>query len=575
MLSPYTFGAPYFKDSDYFPGPVNVETIRIREKNILRYINLNLSNQWTLREKSKLKRAIKRQVGDDCYNETSIDWHKIAALNVPQHSVDECKAMWNLVLHPNLSKAKWSKSETEKLIKAAEKHKFHNWEEIAKDLNCGRSHLQCFIHFHREVIPASNARWSPVEEQKLLSAVEKFRVGNNFISWGTICQFFDFRTREQIYSKFLTINPNIKKGRFSEEEDCAIIAALITYNNDFKAIPIEDILPGRSLKQIKVRYNNTLKHTNSPVQAWDCEKDIQLLELVQQHGRKWSKISKLMDFRTGSSCRHRYDLLKDFIDENPGATVQDAPRKPRIPKRGPVGKILNKIDEKLEIENPPLSNVESSSSIDLEISQYFGQLDYYKHIKDRQTKTVFNLSDLNSMKNMVYDILQIFGVKLTQDTIKNKISKTTFHNYTETEKLLLNYMIGHYTDPIYNDSDNDSIEEDWLIPTSSKLKRTSGDAEFCYDPLANKKIKTYSRKCKNEKTEINCEDDSIRNATYGSISHTLLPPNSSTLLGLRSLLIYKISYYYNNRDKIIFIITVNMVSISRFEEGTQTLLDFE
>lgn len=81
-LGPYVFGAPYFKDKDYFPGPSNLETKRIRENKILRYINLNLASHWTVAEKARMKRAIKKQVGGDFEKEALIDWHTIAALNV-------------------------------------------------------------------------------------------------------------------------------------------------------------------------------------------------------------------------------------------------------------------------------------------------------------------------------------------------------------------------------------------------------------------------------------------------------------------------------------------------------------
>lgn len=99
-LGAYTFGAPFFKDEDYYPGPSNLETQKVRKQNILRYINLQNRGQWTIQEKIRLKRCVYKQFPDDEIKDELIDWQRISASDVSTHICFQIK--YKNVLPTNL-----------------------------------------------------------------------------------------------------------------------------------------------------------------------------------------------------------------------------------------------------------------------------------------------------------------------------------------------------------------------------------------------------------------------------------------------------------------------------------------
>lgn len=70
-------------------------------------------------------------------NDFHIDWDYISSCNLThRHTAKNCEAIWNLFLHPSLNRSSWTEKENHKLLEAARKFNFQNWQEIAKD--CGQ-----------------------------------------------------------------------------------------------------------------------------------------------------------------------------------------------------------------------------------------------------------------------------------------------------------------------------------------------------------------------------------------------------------------------------------------------------
>lgn len=64
-----------------------------------------------------------------------IDWVNLSSYNVQhRHSPKTCEAIWNLFLHPSLKRTVWSVKENHKLLEAAKKYSFQNWQAIANDV---------------------------------------------------------------------------------------------------------------------------------------------------------------------------------------------------------------------------------------------------------------------------------------------------------------------------------------------------------------------------------------------------------------------------------------------------------
>lgn len=125
-----------------------------------------------------------------------------------------------------------------------------------------------------------------------------------------------------------TLRPDIKKEKFTVEEDCIITAAVKQYGTNFNKFST-NLLPGRTLVQIRHRYSNVLKHVNN-FKEWTVEDDIKLMELTKELGTaNWVDISKQLIHHTRLSCRSRYMTITKFLEKNPDKEVKDVPRRAR------------------------------------------------------------------------------------------------------------------------------------------------------------------------------------------------------------------------------------------------------
>lgn len=125
-----------------------------------------------------------------------------------------------------------------------------------------------------------------------------------------------------------TLNPEINRAPFTVEEDCILMAAIKQYGINYREFPT-NLLPGRSMKQIRSRYNNVLKHVTVR-EHWTEQHDRKLLQLVRQYGSTdWVKVAEEMVSHSRTSCRQRYTTIRKFLDKNPNKTVSDVPRRKR------------------------------------------------------------------------------------------------------------------------------------------------------------------------------------------------------------------------------------------------------
>lgn len=370
-------GKPYFKQMDLFAAPANSDYLyRKNVKNEYFPIDhLDTFKPWSAKDKLFLVNGVKEQLlkflmsnqRDAARNVKSntrhgakarqsilddrslhskklnelfemangsdfvIDWFTISAKDLDaRHSTMECMGIWTNNLMPSLNRSKWTDEQDEKLLSIADEYNCQNWDQIGKELN-NRSGYDCIIRYQGLINDHSvlkHCRWTKEEDEVLKEAVERCRIGS-FIPWSKVTDRLPMRSKVQVYHRYMfTLNPAIKKEKFTVEEDCIITAAVKQYGTNFHKFST-NLLPGRTLVQIRHRYTNVLKHVEN-FKEWTIEDDIKLMELTKEFGTSdWVNISKQLVHHTRLSCRSRYVTITKFLEKNPGSEIKDVPRRAR------------------------------------------------------------------------------------------------------------------------------------------------------------------------------------------------------------------------------------------------------
>lgn len=261
------------------------------------------------------------------YQDFTINWNILSFGDLNgTHSVSECMGMWNSYLRPDLNREPFTEEENAVLMNAMTENKYTNWDVIASKLD-RRSALQTFIHFHStfsRICPA-NVRWTPEEDEKLLKAIDTFSP-NGYMNWNKIGQALPARNRIQCYNRYLIISKyqSQRKGVFSPEEDRIVLSYVDKYGENFSKMP-KDLLPSRTVIQIRNHYNVALRHKGT-IAPWTFEEDKKLMEYVEREGtNKWRGISDILKTHNRIACRTRYLTISKFLSKNPKSKLEDVP----------------------------------------------------------------------------------------------------------------------------------------------------------------------------------------------------------------------------------------------------------
>lgn len=297
----------------------------------------------------------------DLSDQFKINWYLISTGIIQhRHTPSACEAFWNGFLRPDICKDPWTNNEEDKLLDVVEKYDFQNWEAIAKELP-GRSAYQCFVQYQSKFkFNKKNSKWSEAEDELLSKAIDKFRIGS-IIPWTKVTEQIPNRTKMQVYNRYMfSIKNGIRKGKFTEEEDCILLAVLEQYDYNFDKIPIS-LFPGRTLPQIRGRYKNVLQYAKTRIK-WDSHYNRLLMDLVEKYGPKnWSEIAKEFKGMPRQALRNRYLTIKTYLEKNPKSTVEDVPA--REIKSKEYVNFENWSEKFSEIQSKSIKNESSSEKI--------------------------------------------------------------------------------------------------------------------------------------------------------------------------------------------------------------------
>ncbi|NWT95186.1 SNPC4 protein, partial [Urocynchramus pylzowi] len=248
------------------------------------------------------------------------DWDKISNIHFDgQRSSEELRKFWQNWEHPSINKKEWTEEELERLKQIAAEHDYLDWQSIAQELGTNRTPFQCLQKYQLYNKDLKRKEWTKDEDQMLLELVQEMRLGSH-IPYKKIAYYMEGRDSAQlIYRWTKSVDPSLKKGPWTPEEDAMLMAAVKKYRGkDWYKIRTE--VPGRSDAQCRDRYLKAL-HWDVKKGRWSLEEEEQLIELVQKHGLgRWSKIASELPHRTSAQCLSKWKLMIGSKKKRSGAT---------------------------------------------------------------------------------------------------------------------------------------------------------------------------------------------------------------------------------------------------------------
>ncbi|KAJ3426410.1 transcription repressor myb5 [Anaeramoeba flamelloides] len=181
--------------------------------------------------------------------------------------------------------------------------------------------------------PHKNTIWSREEDDILSRAVTKYK-GRD---WENVAKYFENKDATQCLHRWQKVlNPNLKKGKWTEEED-KLLKKYVKLFGDSKWSKVADSIPRRTSKQCRERWKNQLD-PRIKTTPWTKEEDKILIEKHKEFGNKWSKIKEFLPGRPDNRIKNRWNsTLKKIVHGLPASQSN------KLRKRGrPKGSTTNK-----------------------------------------------------------------------------------------------------------------------------------------------------------------------------------------------------------------------------------------
>jgi len=145
--------------------------------------------------------------------------------------------------------------------------------------------------------------WSCKEDNLLLNLIADRKQNLKKINWEDISLYFN-KASKQCYARYRQINPSLKKGTWSNDEEDKLIELVKVHG--YKWAKISKQFGTRSGKQIRQHYKNICDATISKVKFTDEELRL-LIDLHKQYGPQWQLISSFFNGRTSDNLKCRYN----------------------------------------------------------------------------------------------------------------------------------------------------------------------------------------------------------------------------------------------------------------------------
>lgn len=147
---------------------------------------------------------------------------------------------------------KWTAEEDGLLQTYVPKYGEKSWKKISEHIP-GRSSIQCLHRWSKILKPGLvKGPWTAEEDERLKTWVSQ----EGPTKWSQASVFINGRSGKQCRERwFNTLNPNVKKGNWSQEEDNLIFELYQKYGSSWSKIA--RLIPGRTENAIKNRFYST------------------------------------------------------------------------------------------------------------------------------------------------------------------------------------------------------------------------------------------------------------------------------------------------------------------------------
>jgi hypothetical protein len=271
-------------------------------------------------EEAAAKMGTLTDTNDLLTNVKGLDWLSISEAFVQTRGPDACRLQWTAVEHPLINHQAMGDAELAKLSQVHESvfkrlkrqslpAEYRSpWQWIASELETNRTAFDCFAAYQRKLNKSLHkGKWSFEEDERLREAVHLIGQSN----WTAVAELLDGRTGQQCLHRWeKALNPVIKRGRWTAEEDELLREAVQMNNGPGNWTRIKTHIPGRTDVQCRERWVNVLNPALT-LTPFTPNEDAELLRLVKELGTgKWAQIAgRMSSARTDNQLWRRWKRI--------------------------------------------------------------------------------------------------------------------------------------------------------------------------------------------------------------------------------------------------------------------------